>query len=202
MADSLDFSQPMQKNQGVEALEFDAPVPGQSWADDQGKWPWDRPARISDPKEAVKYVIEQIEKNEPSLNEMKKLMLAGLPIEQIVNTICFAGFTNGEWSADCAELIKPNIARYLIALAGDSNIPATVFSEATFNRNTKEQGMDEGTLFKLMRTNRPDMYDDVSRGIDAEMTRVMGEEKDQVGNLSEALPDKPKEKGFLTMREE
>jgi len=58
MADSLDFSQPMQKNQGVEALEFDAPVPGQSWADDQGKWPWDRPARISDPKEAVKYVIE------------------------------------------------------------------------------------------------------------------------------------------------
>ena len=38
MADSLDFSQPMQKNQGVSALDFDAPVPGQSWADDQGTY--------------------------------------------------------------------------------------------------------------------------------------------------------------------
>ena len=202
MADSLDFSQPMQKNQGVEALEFDAPVPGQSWADDQGKWPWDRPARISDPKEAVQYVIEQIEKDEPSLNEMKKLMLAGISIEEIVNTICFAGFTNGEWSVDCAELIKPNIARYLIDLAGDSNIPATVFSDATFNRKTKEQGMDEDQLFKLMKTNRPDMYDAVSRGVNLEIERVMQEEQGQYDDLADSLPDKPKEKGFLTMEEE
>ena len=124
-------------------------------------------------------MIEQIEKDEPSINEMKKLMLAGIPIEQIVNTITFAGFTNGEWSADCAELIKAPIARYLIDIAGDSNIPATVFSETTFNRRTKEQGMDQGIMYKMMRQNRPDMFENISRGIDAEIARVLKEEKEQ-----------------------
>ena len=202
MADSFDFSQMMQKNSGVEALEFDAPIPGQSWSDDEGKWPWDRPARLTDPKEAVKYVIEQIEKDEPSMNEMKKLMLAGIPIEQIVHTITFAGFTNGEWSVDCAELIKAPIARYLIDLAGDSNIPATVFSEATFNRKTQEQGMEQGVMYKLMRQNRPDMFENISRGIDAELARVLKEEQEQQGDLADALPDKKKEKSFLTIEEE
>ena len=166
MADSFDFSQMMQKNSGVEALEFDAPIPGQSWSDDESKWPWDRPARLTDPKEAVKYVIEQIEKDEPSMNEMKKLMLAGIPIEQIVN------------------------------------IPATVFSEATFNRRTKEQGMDQGIMYKMMRQNRPDMFENVSRGIDAELARVLKEEQEQQGDLADALPDKKKEKSFLTIEEE
>ena len=62
--------------------------------------------------------------------------------------------------------------------------------------------MDQGIMYKMMRQNRPDMFENISRGIDAELARVLKEEQEQQGDLADALPDKKKEKSFLTIEEE
>ena len=152
--------------------EFDAPIPGQSFADTPGKWAWERPAQISDPEEAVDYAIGQIEQNKKSRNEFEKLLLAGIPIESMVNTISFAGFTEGKWTVDVAELIKLPLAIYLVDFAMKADIPATMFNESTQRKMTENSGLDPDQMFALMKENRPDMHEAVSAGLVEQMNEA------------------------------
>ena len=182
MVDSLEIN--LGKDVSPNAMRFDGPTPGESWAEEDGKWGWDKPPEMTDPAYAVAYVIDQVEKDEPSIEEIRKLMLSGIPIESIVNTAAFGGFTTGMWSADIAELIKPPLTVYFIEFAGESGIPATVFNEATFKRHTENQGMSEDEMFTLMRENRPDMYEAAGRGLEQERKDI--EAKIAQGELEEA----------------
>ena len=86
---------------------------------------------------------------------MLNLMTAGTPIESITNTITWYGFADGQWTPDIAELIKLPVASYLIGLAMENNIEATVYNQSPADVN-KEPTDD---LNKMMISNRPEMFD-------------------------------------------
>jgi|GEM_PF-3359345 hypothetical protein len=182
MVNSLEIN--LGKDVSPNAMRFDGPTPGESWAEEEGKWGWDKPSEITDPADAVAYVIDQVEKDEASIDEIRKLMLSGISIEEIVNTAAFGGFTTGMWSPDVAELIKTPLTVYFIEFAGESKIPATVFSEATYKRHTEPQGMTEDEMFTLMRENRPDLYEAAGQGLEEERKDI--EAKISQGELEEA----------------
>ena len=155
-------------NKPPELLEqLDAPIPGQSFTDEPGKWAWERPARFSNVDECFDYVVNQIEGSQQGQEAFTKLMLSGIPLEQIVNTITFGGFTEGYWTVDVAELLKLPVLAYLIDMAMKDDLPVKVFSDASVKRYTAEGGMDSQTLLQLMRENNPKAFDNVMEGIES-----------------------------------
>ena len=144
--------------QGAETASkdpFNFPIPGHSLTDSQEQWAWDKPPRITDPEEAIQTVIEKVEK--PQTKEhFLRLMAGGVTVEEIVNTIGLGGFTEGEWSPDIAELIKPALAVYFIGVAIKNKVPVVAFN----NSELKEENnmISKTDTFKLMKEKNPQEF--------------------------------------------
>ena len=179
--------------------QLDAPIPGQSLTDEPGKWAWERPARFSSVEESFEYVVNQIEGSKQGKESFTKLMLSGIPIEQIVNTITFGGFTEGYWTADVSELLKLPVLSYLIDMAMQEDLPVKVFSDASVKRYTDEGGMDAQTLLQLMRENNPKAFDNVIEGIEGLESDLRQEQMEFSSAL--ALEEEDDEVPFMEMEE-
>ena len=179
--------------------QLDAPIPGQSLTDAPGKWAWERPARFSSVEERFEYVVNQIEGSKQGKESFTKLMLSGIPIEQIVNTITFGGFTEGYWTADVSELLKLPVLSYLIDMAMQEDLPVKVFSDASVKRYTDEGGMDAQTLLQLMRENNPKAFDNVIEGIEGLESDLRQEQMEFSSAL--ALEEEDDEVPFMEMEE-
>ena len=96
-----DFEKRLVPEQGsVEALDvLNAAPPGHSLTDAPGEAAWERPAVYSKPEDALKFVIEKVEDPDAEENFLR-LMISGTPIEAIINTIIFTGFSEGYWTPD------------------------------------------------------------------------------------------------------
>ena len=176
---------------GIEALDqFNGPVPGHSLTGEPGSQPWEKPPVYTDDEEALKYVLKEIRKPETE-EEFLKLMLAGIPIEAITNTITFSGFQGGFWTPDLAELLKFPVAMELIGLAAEKKIPATMFSENPMDKRERES-LSDADVLSSMRENRPDMSEALEYAMD-----VLNEEQE---NEPIEEGDMPQE-SFMDMEE-
>ena len=151
--------------QGVKTARkdpFNFPVPGHSLTDAPESQVWDKPPRLTDPDEAIEMVISKIEK--PKTKEhFLRLMAGGTSVEEIINTIGLGGFTEGEWSPDIAELIKPALAVYFIGLAIKNKIPVIAFS----NEELKEENqmVSKGDTLKLMKERNPKEFSKLKKAM-------------------------------------
>ena len=182
----------------IEAIDpLNAAPPGHSLTDNPGKASWERPPIYSDPEKAFDFVAEKIQKPDVEDNFLK-LIMSGTPIEAIVITIAFAGFTQGYWTPDVAEMLKPPLVLHFIGLAVENEIRATVFNEDPEDTLNKTQISDEDTI-AMMKENRPDLFNDFMLKLDA---------AEQAGDISEEQPMEPfsaereEEDSFLTLEEE
>ena len=142
----------------VEAQDpFDAPVPGQSLTDEPGKWAWEQAPEMVDVDEAVEYVVGSMMDDPEALEQIEKLMMTGMPIESIVNTISFAGFAEGKWTPDVAELIKPPLSAFFIILAKEENIPAVMFN------TSDEETMPDSQVIAGMREGNPAALEELQK---------------------------------------
>jgi len=180
--------------------QLDAPIPGQSLTDEPGKWAWERPARFSSVEESFEHVVNQIEGSKQGKESFTKLMLSGIPIEQIVNTITFGGFTEGYWTADVSELLKLPVLSYLIDMAMQEDLPVKVFSDASVKRYTDEGGMDAQTLLQLMRENNPKAFDNVIEGIEG-LESDLRQEQMEFSSALALEEDDDEEVPFMEMEE-
>jgi len=134
---------------------FNSPVPGFALTQSKGKYPWDKPTRFANPDDAVGYVLDKLE--QPKTEErFARLMLSGASVESIVNTISFAGFSEGNWTPDVAEIIKPAVAVYLIKIALDKGIPVKTFDKE--NPEELNNEMSDVEMMKVMQEGNPQAY--------------------------------------------
>ena len=136
---------------------------------DKGKWQWEQPPLISDPDQAVDSVIEQFELAKENII---KLMIAGISIEEIVSTTVFNGFMEGKFNPDIAELIKPALSLYLMKLADDVDAPFKLYAE---DQPTNE--IDDEELFQVMQQRNPEMFNKMLEN--ANKTIRMGKDRSQ-----------------------
>ena len=155
-------------NQFDPILAGSAP-PGIGMTQDKGKWQWEQPPLISDPDQAVDSVIEQFELAKENII---KLMVAGISIEEIVSTTVFNGFMEGKFNPDIAELIKPALSLYLMKLADDVDAPFKLYAE---DQPTNE--IDDEELFQVMQQRNPKMFNKMLEN--ANKTIRMGKDRPQ-----------------------
>ena len=155
-------------NQFDPILAGSAP-PGIGMTQDKGKWQWEQPPLISNPDQAVDAVIEQFELAKENII---KLMVAGISIEEIVSTTVFNGFMEGKFNPDIAELIKPALSLYLMKLADDVDAPFKLYAE---DQPTNE--IDDEELFQVMQQRNPEMFNKMLEN--ANKTIRMGKDRSQ-----------------------
>ena len=179
----------------IDAIDrFNAPPPGHSLTSEPQKWSWEKPAEYTVPEEAMEWVVGRIEQPDVEENFLR-LMLSGVPIEAITNTITFTGFTEGYWSPDMAEILKMPIAMHFMGLALENNIPATIFNKDP--NLAKEEGLiPESKVMTIMEQNRPDMYNKIMYATDLLLDEDVPEEE------GEEAPPMKEEASFMEMQEE
>lgn len=184
----------------IQAIDrFNAPPPGHSLTGPPQNWAWEKPPIYTNAEEAMLYVVERVEKPEVEENFLR-LLLSGTPIEAITNTIVFSGFSEGYWTPDMAEILKPAIAMHFMGLAIENSIPATMFNIDPEVEKENNRVPEEAVL-ELMQKNRPDMYNKLMYAADllledddeAPEEGMLGVEEQQ-----EAAPTE----GFMAMEEE
>ena len=166
-------------NQFDPILAGSAP-PGIGMTQDKGKWQWEQPPLISDPDQAVDSVIEQFELAKENII---KLMVAGISIEEIVSTTVFNGFMEGKFNPDIAELIKPALSLYLMKLADDVDAPFKLYAE---DQPTNE--IDDEELFQVMQQRNPEMFNKMLEN--ANKTIRMGKDRPQQQPQIQQAPQK------------
>ena len=143
------------RDTSVQALDkYNRPPPGHSLTGPQGKWAWEKPPRFADPEEAIDFIIDQMEV--PTVqNDMLSLMVAGVSIEEIVDSVGIGGFATGNFSPDVAELIKAPIAVYLAGLAVENDIQPKMCN--TKDGMPREDGnVDEAQVMNIMQDRSPE----------------------------------------------
>jgi len=94
---------------------FDAPVPGQSLTDTPGNYPWEHAPKHVDPSELLDILWDRMTTPQ-SLEEMIAMLEAGVPVEAIVRTVVFAGFSEGEFNPDVGLVIVEPLMQMVTAI--------------------------------------------------------------------------------------
>ena len=141
---------------------FNFPVPGHSLTDAPESQVWDKPPRITDPEEAIEMVIDKVE-NPETKEHFLRMMAGGTSVEEIINAIGLGGFTEGEWSPDVAELVKPALAVYFIGLAIKNKIPVIAFSQEEIKE--ENQMVSKGDTLKMMKERNPQEFSKLKKAM-------------------------------------
>jgi len=100
---------------------FTAPIPGQSLTDTPKNYPWERPAEISSPREAVKYHVEGINSPE-AIDNILQLMQLGVPVKPLAETILTQAQMEGIHTVDVSLVIKDVITEELVTIAEEAGL--------------------------------------------------------------------------------
>ena len=179
--------QPTQRG-SIEAIDpVSTPVPGQSLTMRPGSQKFERPWKFTDPDDCVMFMIDKMEENRELKEQQLSQIAAGVPIEYIVNTIAFVGFSEGLWSPDVAELIKPPLAMYFILTATAENIPMVVFNP---EKNDQAKLSNEEIITNMASLN-PEAFEIIGEAVIGEQQK----EEDRGGflKLEDDIKEMPEE---------
>jgi hypothetical protein len=156
---------------------FSKAPPGYSLTGKQGQYAWERPPKYTTPAEAMDSITTNMGKMKTQMMHVK-MMMAGVSIEEIVNTTTKLGFMEGMWSVDVAEIIKAPLAWYLMGLAAEAGIDAKVLNTKNGLPSRKYQ-IDDAKFLNIMRDRNPEL----ARFILSEMPKQKKMEKQELDRL-------------------
>ena len=130
---------------------FSMPPAGHSLTTPPGKWAWEQPPQHVDLEEAYDEIKSKMMIPENRIT-MLQLMDAGIPIETLVRTITFTGFTQGKFTPDVAELLNPLVGIYMAIQADKAGITPRMLN------NPPESAIDIETVSTIMKDLNPDRY--------------------------------------------
>ena len=106
----------------MEEFLLQAPIPGQSLTDEPKNFPWENPADISEPNEALMYHIERI--NNPTiLEDLYSLIEIGFPLYSLSESMLSVAVMEGVHSVDMSLSLAPLIYQQLVQIAEEADLP-------------------------------------------------------------------------------
>jgi hypothetical protein len=100
---------------------LDAPVPGESLTAAPKNAKWEHPPQMPQTGDAFEFIWSQMHK-EPMLTQLISLLDTGVPVEALVKTVLFSGFSEGKWSVDGAILLAEPVFLSITALAKNAGL--------------------------------------------------------------------------------
>lgn len=164
-------------------------IPGQSLTDTPGQWPFEKPPQIVSPKQAFEIVKNSVESPE-SLEDILKLLDVGISAETLASSITLKMFSEGVFTPDIAEIIKPPLVAYITEMGVEAGIEdINVVNKLPSSSIGTEEHMD------LMQKVSPQKFERIANNA------VQEEEFDEM-LLNMEIPDEPMQsprESFLDM---
>lgn len=126
---------------------FSAPIPGQSLTNEPKNFPWERPPEIVDPREAIKFHIDGINKPE-ALDNIIEMLQIGVPLNALAETAMTTAQMEGIHSVDVSLIIKDVVKEELISIAEEAGIDYVTGDEPS-EADVKEK--EEQEVLALLR---------------------------------------------------
>ena len=123
---------------------FDGPIPGQSLTDEPKNAPWENPAMIADPLEALEFYMKKLGDTEAQ-EELIDTLDIGVPISIVADSMLSGGVMNGIHSVDVKLVLKPYIALQIKSIA---DVVGVDYKETMADYKDKDEAAQE----KRMRT--------------------------------------------------
>ena len=150
------------------------PIPGQSFTDKPGNYPWERPPETADPKEALSKHLKKMS-GPKYMDSAIYMMELGLPVEVLTNTTLTMAVGKGIHSIDVGLIIAPAIHKEIVSIAEMAGIEYNEF----FPEEEEEEEVAKEKLKTL---------------IIAKMKRKKPKEKAQISQTMEAMTSPETEK--------
>ena len=107
---------------------LNAPIAGQSLTDTPKNYPWERPAEIADPREAIKFHMDGLSSPE-SLDNIVELIQVGVPLRALSKTILTTAQMEGIHSVDVSLIIGDVVFEELVSIAEEAGLDYTTGDE-------------------------------------------------------------------------
>ena len=141
-----------------EAQQFDPfarAIPGQSFTDEPGLRPYERPPLETDPEKLYKVLDEQLTE-ESTAEKLSDILDIGVSVETLCEVVAQKCFTEGVCSPDVAEIIKPFIFMTIAEIGSEYSVRDMVM----FNENEEEGRMSDEQKLLLMRKLDSERFND------------------------------------------
>tara|TARA_R100000742_G_C4258444_1_gene76319 strand:- start:162 stop:656 length:495 start_codon:yes stop_codon:yes gene_type:complete len=144
---------------------FRRPIPLQSLTDETGQWMWNRPPEYADVDDFVDAIEEKLTTNETARDDILDMLMIGATVEDVVNTLALAAFSQGKITPDAAEIAKVPLAAMILQMAIDKEIPVKIFSDFPEDREY-EKDVDK---LSLMSQVNPEGFKALEEGLNQEV---------------------------------
>lgn len=105
----------------INTAQFNAPIPGQSLTTELGNRPWEKPAKFTNPNDALNFYMEQLAIPDTTAS-MLEVLEQGFPATDLVDAITLGGVLQGLHSIDVAVLVSPAIYEVITSVADEAEI--------------------------------------------------------------------------------
>jgi len=164
---------------------FSAPIPGQSLTDTPKNYPWERPAEITDPREAIKFHIDGINRPE-ALDNIIEMLQLGVPVNALSKTALTTAQMEGIHSVDVSLIIGDVIKEEFISIAEEAGIDYVTGDEPS-EMDIKEK--EEQEVLALLRK-KIGAADEMDAGVEMmqQTADMMADEEEPEDIEAEAEP--------------
>lgn len=164
---------------------FNRAIPGQSLTDEPKNYPWERPPEITDPREAIKFHLDGINRPE-ALDNIIEMLQLGIPVNALSKTALTTAQMEGIHSVDVSLIIRDVIKEEFISIAEEAGIDYVTGDEPS-KIDTKEK--EEQEILTLLRK-KIDEADEMDAGVEMmqQTADMMTDEEEPEDIEAEAEP--------------
>ena len=180
----------VKKTHDPQAIDiFSRPIAGQSLTDAPGKWPFEKPPKVTSPTQAFELVKDSLE--DPSAYEdIMNLLDVGISAETLASSLTLKMFTEGVFTPDIAEIIKPPLVAHITEMGVEGGI-----EDINVGNEMPDEGITPQDSMALMSKINPDK-------LNRKMSQQMQEDQLHEALMELEIPEEemnPPKESFLDM---
>jgi len=153
---------------------LNGPIPGQSFADKPGNYPWERPPETADPTEALSMHLKKMA-GPKYMESALFLMELGIPAEVVTNTTLTMAIGNGIHSVDVGLIIAPAIHKEVVSIAQMAGIEYVEHFPEDAEKEQQAKDMLQAKVIAKLKSSKPESKTEISQTMEA-MTSPQTEE--------------------------
>tara|TARA_B100000900_G_scaffold298164_1_gene256644 strand:+ start:189 stop:737 length:549 start_codon:yes stop_codon:yes gene_type:complete len=170
---------------------LEAPIPGQSLTSQPKNVPWEYPARITEPMDALEFHMKQLT-DENTVDNIMEMLEVGIPVSVIASSMLTVAVMDGEHSIDVKLIIKPFVEDHIKSLAEVTGIDYKMsmrdYDDTTEADKQRKASVLEAKIRNMTEKVQPSTMDEGDRITEQAQQELMKTEEPE----TEAMPTEPK----------
>lgn len=145
----------MDANYAENIMKAGRSIPGQSLTNDpEQRYEFEKAPEITNLREGIEYFFTKVI-DEEVYPEVMELVMEGVPVMEIVQTILFSGFDKGLWNPDLMMLLAEPATYIIMGLAERAGIEYVIYAEEEEEQEAEDEATGKTVAMTASKPNIP-----------------------------------------------